>query len=673
MNKQKKPHKGLDFSKLQNMTPMQKKAAIVLLCCVLAVVITTVAVVSIVSGSHEAPMSDASDVSSSSEGMVPNEFELNLEGNDAVLGSTQDAGDAYLKETVFVGDSNVVRMYKNGLITLDQFVGKEGMGVQSVPNEKCVYFEDDEKSYTIPEALAKMKPRRIVVMLGTNNADGNTATKDFISSYKTALNAIKNSYPHTDIIVSAIPPVPYDHSQYPAITMQTIDSMNQALADFCKSEGYKFLNITEELKDSNGYGKDAYFNQGDIHLKSEGSSAILKYVRTHAYESKDRRPDKKNVPKRAEMAATEKKSFTANYYVEQATGGTLKSGDKKGQTKLSFDVKENESITVTAEPKEGYIFVKWSDGKTDATRTDKNLTGNLSVTAQFKAAPSISLSETSITMKQGEDKTLKASVKGGKIGDVVWYVNGDKKGSGESFSLKKLEARQDAYKIKATVVVDSKTYEAEATVKVESAIVEVDSISVGNVTVNWDAGSATLNASVSPSDAVVGSYTWSTNDSSCTIEPNNSSATVKFPVNNTTATVTYTITVKTENGKTANATITVQGKPAPEAKVTSVTPSASSAKEGESISFTATIENGNGQDVTWTTSDGQNGTGKTVNFTFTKAGTYTVTAKLANSTASVSVTINAAEPEPEPEPTPGQPDSGSNSPASSAQQEQAVE
>ncbi|MGG1556527.1 InlB B-repeat-containing protein, partial [Paenibacillus ferrarius] len=36
---------------------------------------------------------------------------------------------------------------------------------------------------------------------------------------------------------------------------------------------------------------------------------------------------------------------------------------------------------VTAEPNTGYHFVNWSDGSTDATRTDKNVTADKSLTA----------------------------------------------------------------------------------------------------------------------------------------------------------------------------------------------------------------------------------------------------------------------------------------------------
>ena len=38
---------------------------------------------------------------------------------------------------------------------------------------------------------------------------------------------------------------------------------------------------------------------------------------------------------------------------------------------------------VTAVPNSGFRFVNWSDGVTTATRTDANVTANLSVTANF--------------------------------------------------------------------------------------------------------------------------------------------------------------------------------------------------------------------------------------------------------------------------------------------------
>ena len=49
-----------------------------------------------------------------------------------ILAQTEDAGQSYLDETLFVGDSNAVRLYGFGLLKLENYMGKEGMGIEGV-------------------------------------------------------------------------------------------------------------------------------------------------------------------------------------------------------------------------------------------------------------------------------------------------------------------------------------------------------------------------------------------------------------------------------------------------------------------------------------------------------------------------------------------------------------
>ena len=77
--------------------------------------------------------------------------------------------------------------------------------------------------------------------------------------------------------------------------------------------------------------------------------------------------------------------YTATYAVSGS--GTLKSGKTSGKTKLSLTVEEGKSVSVTAVPGANYHFVRWSDGSTNATRTDKNITSDLNITAVFEANP----------------------------------------------------------------------------------------------------------------------------------------------------------------------------------------------------------------------------------------------------------------------------------------------
>ena len=118
-----------------------------------------------------------------------------------------------------------------------------------------------------------MKPRRVVIMLGTN--DNGMNTEDFIGNYTALVQAIQASYPYTDIIVNTVPPVPSNHSNYPNMDQTRIDDFNMALLTMCEQLGVKFLNSAEALKDANGYGNVDYYQSGDIHLKPAGLKVLL--------------------------------------------------------------------------------------------------------------------------------------------------------------------------------------------------------------------------------------------------------------------------------------------------------------------------------------------------------------------------------------------------------------
>lgn len=469
------------------LTPKQKQAAIVLAICALVLVIT-IAVVSVVvskAGGGDPQSGSTSQTSSGTSQVATGGLDASKYG-DAVLGTTDDAGKEYIDETLFVGDSNTYRYYQYALLELDQVVAVEGLGIQSFTTDKSIYFKGDDAGYSIPEAIAKMKPRRVIVMMGTNNADGTMSASDFASNYRTALEAIKTAYPYTDIIVAAVPPIPEDHSSYPSMSMDTINQFNEALAQLCADNDYKFLNISEILVDTNGYGKAQYYLAGDIHLKKDALTAIMDYARTHAYlGTEDRRPDTDNIPERRKTGSTgtvtatptptpDEKTYTAQYKVDKNVGGTLTSGDQKDKTSLSFkDLTSESSVSVTAVPAEGYEFLKWSDGNTNATRTDKNFKQNLDVTAMFGAELVVKIEQgSSGEAKVGDSVRFSASVSDKSIDKdtmVVWTLDGVEKRVGYSWFFDVKEAREEPYSIKASVTVNGKTYSAEYKLTVKPA------------------------------------------------------------------------------------------------------------------------------------------------------------------------------------------------------------
>ena len=520
----------------ETMTPMQHRAVLVCILCVLAVLLTFGITTTLLKKGGEDP---APSVSESAADPTPGEdlsghYQID-NASTALLTETADAGTDYLNDTLFLGDSNTVRLYNNGLISLQQFCAKEGIGTQVALNEGIVTFKKDSNHYTIPQAVAMMKPRRVVMTFGTN--DTGMEVSDFIAHYTALIQAIQQSYPYTDIIVNTVPPVPADHSNYPHMDQAKIDDFNMALLDLCEQLGVRFLNSAEALKGSDGYGIADYYTSGDIHLKSAGLKAVLNYLRTHALQTEDRRPDTNNIPTRtmeyvsnpssavaapsseavsssesqAESASSsessssestsENKKFEARYRVDKNGGGTLSVGNDTGNSSVTYTVTDpDKSITVTAVPAEGHVFVKWSDGLTSKTRTDTDFKQNLDVTAVFGTASVHITSEGKGAV--GSSYTFKAALSGkyAKTENLRWYANGQ-------------EVTQAAGKSSITVVVDSSM--ANASYKIHAVVTYNDcKVSSNTLTITIGSGVTSESGSTSSSSSSHAGSSGSTSSSS---------------------------------------------------------------------------------------------------------------------------------------------------------------
>lgn len=524
---------------------MQHRAVLVCILCVLAVLLTFGITTTLLKKEEPAP-----SVSEPAEGpAAPGEdlsghYQID-NASTALLTETADAGTDYLNDTLFLGDSNTVRLYNNGLISLQQFCAKEGIGTQVALNEGIVTFKKDSNHYTIPQAVAMMKPRRVVMTFGTN--DTGMEVSDFIAHYTALIQAIQQSYPYTDIIVNTVPPVPADHSNYPHMDQAKIDDFNMALLDLCEQLGVRFLNSAEALKGSDGYGIADYYTSGDIHLKSAGLKAVLNYLRTHALQTEDRRPDTNNIPTRtmeyvsnpssavaapsseavsssesqAESASSsessssestsENKKFEARYRVDKNGGGTLSVGNDTGNSSVTYTVTDpDKSITVTAVPAEGHVFVKWSDGLTSKTRTDTGFKQNLDVTAVFGTASVQITSEGKGAV--GSSYTFKAALSGkyAKTENLRWYANGQ-------------EVTQAAGKSSITVVVDSSM--VNASYKIHAVVTYNDcKVSSNTLTITIGSGVTSESGSTSSSSSSHAGSSGSTSSSSSSASSGSSSS-----------------------------------------------------------------------------------------------------------------------------------------------------
>lgn len=587
----------------ETMTPMQHRAVLVCILCVLAVLLTFGITTTLLKkgGEESDPSVSESVADPTSGGDLSGHYQID-NASTALLTETADAGTDYLNDTLFLGDSNTVRLYNNGLISLQQFCAKEGIGTQVALNEGIVTFKKDSNHYTIPQAVAMMKPRRVVMTFGTN--DTGMEVPDFIAHYTALIQAIQQSYPYTDIIVNTVPPVPVDHSNYPHMDQAKIDDFNMALLDLCEQLGVRFLNSAEALKGSDGYGIADYYTSGDIHLKSAGLKAVLSYLRTHALQTEDRRPDTNNIPTRtmeyvsnpssavaapsseavsssesqAESASSsessssestsEEKKFEARYRVDKNGGGTLSVGNDTGNSSVTYTVTDpDKSITVTAVPAEGHVFVKWSDGLTSKTRTDTDFKQNLDVTAVFGTASVHITSEGKGAV--GSSYTFKAALSGkyAKTENLRWYANGQ-------------EVTQAAGKSSITVVVDNSM--VNASYKIHAVVTYNDcKVSSNTLTITIGSGVTSESGSTSSSSSSHAGSSGSTSSSSSSASSGSSSHSTSSSSSASSSTSSGSSKAESESESKAESKSEAASEPKAEPKAESKS-EASASKEAES-------------------------------------------------------------------------------------------
>lgn len=582
----------------ETMTPMQHRAVLVCVLCVLAVLLTFGITTTLLKKEESAPSVPESVADPTPGKDLSGHYQID-NTSAALLTETADAGTDYLNNTLFLGDSNTVRLYNNGLISLQQFCAKEGIGTQVALSEGIVTFKKDSNHYTIPQAVAMMKPRRVVMTFGTN--DTGMEVPDFIAHYTALIQAIQQSYPYTDIIVNTVPPVPADHSNYPHMDQAKIDDFNMALLGMCEQLGVRFLNSAEALKGSDGYGIADYYTSGDIHLKSAGLKAVLNYLRTHALQTEDRRPDTNNIPTRtmeyvsnpssavaapsseavsssesqAESAGSsessssestsEGKKFEARYRVDKNGGGTLSVGNDTGNSSVTYTVTDpDRSITVTAVPAEGYVFVKWSDGLTSKTRTDTGFKQNLDVTAVFGTASVQITSEGKGAV--GSSYTFKAALSGkyAKTENLRWYANGQ-------------EVPQAAGKSSITVVVDSSM--ANASYKIHAVVTYNDcKVSSNTLTITIGSGVTSESGSTSSSSSSHAGSSGSTSSSSASSGSSSSSTSSSSSASSSTSSGSSKAEPESESKAESEAGSKAESKAEPKAETKSEVPAGKEAE-----------------------------------------------------------------------------------------------
>ena len=300
------------------------KLGAVILLLIVAVGFTVAAIAGAFSKKgNDAESSSDSSLNESSSSFVSVEEVIRDEEfyDSVVLKETDNAGDNYIQDTLFIGDSNTVRLSYYGVVPSQNTAGIVGIGIGDIDAIKGVFFYNlNESPTTVLRAVELMQPRRIIMNFGTNDVDRDNV-KAFINSYREAVAQVQKTYKYADIIIDSIHPVNAT-GDYPLVKQSVIDEYNKELEKLAEELGLHYLNSCEALKGTNGYAKSGYVDSDGIHLTPTGMKAYVNYVKTHSHIVEDTRPEVTNVPKRKEVEFVPGGSGTGKK-AERADKGTI--------------------------------------------------------------------------------------------------------------------------------------------------------------------------------------------------------------------------------------------------------------------------------------------------------------------------------------------------------------
>ena len=309
----------------------------------------------------------------------------------------------------------------------------------------------------------------------------------------------------------------------------------------------------------------------------------------------------------------EKATLIATVSPEDATDKSVEWGSDKPEV---ASVDENGEVTAKTAGT-ATITVTTKDG-------GKTATCIVTVDSKFRPVTSITLDQTSASLKVGETVTLTATVNPSDATDktVTWSTT--------DATVATVSNGVVTAKKVGTATITAKAGDKTATCTITVVPTPVTSVTLNQTSAQLKAGeTVTLTATVNPSDATDKTVTWSTTDATV--------ATVNNGVVTAKKVGTATITAKAGD-KTATCAVTVVATP-----VTSVTLNQTSAqlKAGETVTLTATVNPDDATDktVTWSTTDATVATVSNGVVTAKKVGTATITAKAGDKTATCAITV----------------------------------
>lgn len=167
-------------------------------------------------------------------------------------------------QIVFVGDS-ITDLYKLDSYYADLDLASYNRGIGGDTTQGVIE--------RLNVSIFDIMPSKIVLMIGTNDVNGNVQNEKILSNYRIIFDEIKKNQPTVDVFVMSIIPQNKDIEKAAGIDVtknnKTIKYLNSEIKNLCGEYGYSFLEFYDLLLDEEGYLDKEYSDDG-LHLNAAG-------------------------------------------------------------------------------------------------------------------------------------------------------------------------------------------------------------------------------------------------------------------------------------------------------------------------------------------------------------------------------------------------------------------
>lgn len=137
------------------------------------------------------------------------------------------------------------------------------------------------------EDVYKYNPSKVFILIGINDLNRGKSIDEILDNIQRIVNNIKTNRKYTNIYIESVYPInrnvfeDKDYSFNNDISNDTIKELNDRLSNLCKENSIQYVDVYNNLIDSEGNLKEDYTKEG-LHLTDLGyfkvTSSLVKYI-----------------------------------------------------------------------------------------------------------------------------------------------------------------------------------------------------------------------------------------------------------------------------------------------------------------------------------------------------------------------------------------------------------